>query len=86
VIEKSGNRSVRVILDPPLADGNSSDKLVQELIDLGCTYGGANPGYLCIVSPPDSDFATVCTRLTSHEVQWEHADPEYDELYPDEKQ
>ena len=84
VLEKSGNRTVRVILDPPLADGNSSDELVQELLDLGCTYEGANPGYLCIVIPPDSDFAAVCTRLTSREAQWEHADPDYNELSSDE--
>jgi hypothetical protein len=86
VLEKSGNRTVRVILDPPLADGNASDELVEELLDLGCTYEGANPGYLCIVIPPNSDFAAVCTRLTSREVQWEHADPDYNELYPDEAQ
>jgi hypothetical protein len=84
VLEKSGNRTVRVILDPPLASGNSSDDLMQELLGLGCTYEGVNPTYLCIVIPPDAEFATVCNRLTSHEVQWEHADPAYDELYPDE--
>ena len=82
VLEKSGNRMVRVILDPPLAEGNSSDDLVKELLGLGCTYEGANPRYLCIVIPPGSDFAAVCSRLTSCEVQWEHADPRYDELYP----
>ena len=83
MLEKSGNRTVHVILDPPLAGGNSSDDLVQELLGLGCTYEGANPKYLCIVIPPGSDFAAVCGRLTSREVQWEHADPAYDELYPD---
>jgi Domain of unknown function (DUF4265) len=36
VLEKSGNRTVRVILDPPLANGNSSDEVVQELLSLGC--------------------------------------------------
>jgi hypothetical protein len=36
--------------------------LVQELLGLGCAYEGANPGYLCIVVPPDSDFAAVCTN------------------------
>lgn len=84
VLEKSGNRTVRVILDPPLADGNSSDDVMHDLLDLGCTYEGANPEYLCIVIPADSDFAAVCTLLTSREVQWEHADPEYDDVYPDE--
>jgi hypothetical protein len=83
VLEKSGNRTVRVILDPPLANGNSSDEIVQELVSLGCSYEGANPGYLCIVIPQESDFALVCERLTERSIQWEHADPEYSELYSD---
>src|ERR1700733_6556213 len=40
VLEKSGNRTVRVILDPPVADGNSSDVTVKELLALGCSYEG----------------------------------------------
>jgi hypothetical protein len=84
VLEKSGNRTVRVIFDPPLADGNSSDDVVKELLALGCSYEGANPTYLCIVIPQESDFAAVCSHLTLREVQWELADPRYDELYPDE--
>jgi Domain of unknown function (DUF4265) len=83
VLEKSGNRTVRVILDPPVADGNSSDVVVKELLDLGCSYEGANPTYLCIVIPPESDFAAVCSLLTSREVQWEHADPSHHELESD---
>jgi hypothetical protein len=84
VLEKSGNRTVRVIFDPPLADGNSSDLLMKQLLGLGCSYEGANPAYLCIVIPRESDLAAVCSLLTLHEVQWEHADPTYDEFYPDE--
>jgi hypothetical protein len=83
VLEKSGNRTVRVILDPPLATGNSSDGVVQELLSLGCSYEGANPGYLCIVIPREADFAAVCERLTKREIQWEHADPDHSTLYPD---
>jgi hypothetical protein len=84
VLEKSGNRTVRVILDPPVADGNSSDVTVKELLALGCSYEGANTTYLSIVIPQEADFAAVCSRLTARDVQWEHADPSYDELYPDE--
>jgi hypothetical protein len=83
VLEKSGNRTVRVILDPPLATRNSSDAVVQVLVALGCSYEGANPGYLCIVIPQEADLAAVCERLTKREIQWEHADPEYSTLYPE---
>ena len=81
VLEKSGNRTVRVILDPPLATGNSSDDLIQELLSLGCSYEGANPTYLCIIIPRESDFSLVCERLTACGIQWEHADPDYSELH-----
>jgi Domain of unknown function (DUF4265) len=83
VLKKSGNRTVRVILDPPLTNGNYSDEVILELLSLGCSYEGANPGYLCIVIPPESDFALVCERLAARNIQWEHADPDYSELYPD---
>jgi hypothetical protein len=83
VVEKSGNRTVRVILDPPLATGNASDSVVQELLALGCSYEGANPGYLCIVIPRETDFEAVCKFLTQREIQWEHADPDYSTLHPD---
>lgn len=83
VLEKSGNRTVRVILDPPLADGNPSDAVVQELLSMGCTYEGANRSYLCIVIPAECDFELVCVRLTELDVNWEHADPAHSELYPD---
>jgi len=83
VIEKSGNRTVRVIPDPPLATGNSSDQVVQELLSMGCSYEGANPGYLCVVIPPGSDFDAVCELLTRRGIEWEHADPDYAEVSPD---
>jgi Domain of unknown function (DUF4265) len=83
VLEKSGNRTVRVILDPPLANGNSSDDLIRELLAIGCTYEGANPSYLCIIIPQEADFDGVCRRLTALDIEWEHADPAYVELHPD---
>ena len=84
VLEKAGNRTVRVIFDPPVANGNSSDAVLIELLALGCSYEGANTTYLSIVVPQKADFTAVCSHLTLREVQWEHADPSYEELYPDE--
>ena len=45
VIKKSGNRTVRIMFDPPVEDGNSSDQLLKGLVALGCSYEGANRGY-----------------------------------------
>jgi hypothetical protein len=43
VVEKSGNRTVRVIFDPPVEDGNDSDIVLQGLVALGCSYEGRMP-------------------------------------------
>ena len=52
---------------------------------MGCSYEGANPKYICIDIPEEVDLSTVCSYLTENEIQWEHAAPSYEELYPDEK-
>ena len=83
VVSKSGNRTIRVILDPPVVAGNSSDVVLKELVALGCSYEGANPRYIVINVPPLADLNAVATYLTVRKLTWEHSDPTYDELYPD---
>jgi hypothetical protein len=82
VVEKSGNRTVRIIFDPPARDGNSSDLILQELVDLGCTYEGSSPAYLAINIPPEVDLLHIRAFLIEHDATWEHADPTYDEMFP----
>jgi hypothetical protein len=83
VVSKSGNRTLRVILDPPVKAGNSSDAVLKALVEMGCSYEGANPKYVVINVPPLVDLNSVGDYLTDREVTWEHADPSYEELYPD---
>lgn len=83
VVVKSGNRTVRIIFDPPVASGNPADAVVQGLVSLGCSYEGANACYLSVSIPAAVDLQAVCAYLIHHEVQWEHADPSYDVIYPD---
>lgn len=80
-VEKSGHRTVRIIFDPPVEDGNESDKNLKELIGLGCSYEGANPTYICVDIPPETDFDAVRDYLIRNKVNFEHADPTYEELY-----
>lgn len=82
VLQKSGNRTLRVLFDPPLHAGNAADALLQKMLALGCSYEGANPSYLCVTVPPASDFNAVCDCLNEGGVDWEHADPSYDALQP----
>jgi len=84
VAEKSGNRTVRVIFDPPVAPGNESDDLLQGLLDLGCSYEGANPAYISVNIPPEVELEKVSAYLINQNAQWEHADPTYASLFPDE--
>lgn len=82
VLSKSGNRTIRVIFKPPVSEGNESKALLDTLVSLGVEYEGANPTYIVLNLPPAVDFDAVVQRLTAADIQWEHADPTYDELHP----
>jgi len=84
VIKKSGHRTVRVIFEPPVQEGNESDVLLQGLLKLGCTYEGANRGYMAIDLPPEVSLESVRQYLIEQRAQWEHADPTYAALFPNE--
>lgn len=84
VVAKSGNRTVRLIFEPPVLPGNASDQVLQGLVVLGCSYEGANRGYMSINVPSCVDLQVVRAYLGQHHAQWEHADPTYESLYPNE--
>jgi len=84
VVAKSGNRTVRVIFDPPVSPGNASDQVLQGLVSLGCSYEGADPGYMSVNIPPIVELQDVRSHLVHHDAQWEHADPTYESLFPNE--
>ena len=67
-----------------MQEGNVSDQMPKALASLGCTYAGANPGYVALDVPPSVHLAKVRQYLIEHGAQWEHADPRYEELFPDE--
>jgi len=81
VVSKSGHRTVRIIFDSPVEDGNPSDQLLQGLASRGCTYEGASRRYLSIDVPPDVKLEAIRQYLIDNDAIWEHADPTYDELF-----
>ncbi len=83
VVEKSGYRTVRVILDPPAENDNKSQKLLDEIVALGCSYEGANRTYITVDIPKEIDLWKVRDFLIEKEAKWEHVDPTYEELFPD---
>lgn len=85
VVSKSGHRTLRVVFDPPVEKGNPSDELLQGLVSRGCTYEGANPKYIPIDVPPGVDLGPIRNLLIASKVIWEHGDPAYNELFPEDK-
>ena len=84
VLEKSGHRTVRLILKPPANESPNSQAILDGVVALGASYEGMNPGYLSIDIPPDIELVRIAEYLTASGQQWEHADPQYRDLYPDE--
>ena len=81
VVQKSGNRTIRVVLDPPADQSEESATILDWLVELGCSYEGAGPGFLSINIPPEVELEAVCGCLNAADLTWEHADPD---LSPDE--
>ena len=52
VVRKSGNRTIRIMFEPPVQSGNSSDAVLNALKNLGCSY-------VTISIPPGADFQRV---------------------------
>lgn len=75
VVTKAGNRTVRVIFDPPISDGNESDKVLQGLVSLGCSYEGMNPKYVSVNIPSSVALDMVRSYLVAKDARWEYGDP-----------
>ena len=65
VVAKSGHRTVWVIFDPPARDSNVSQQTLDEIVALGCSYEGANPSYIAVDIPPETNLPSVCEFLNS---------------------
>jgi hypothetical protein len=81
VIEKSGNRTIRLIFEVAVEAGSTSRKLLDSLIAVGCDFEGANKKYIVVNIPPDVDLQSVTQIVTDADVEWEYADPTYDTVY-----
>jgi len=82
VVRKSGYRTIRLILEPPADTAPESQAILDRLKELGCTYEGMNHRLIAVDIPPSVDLMTVRQFLITTEQEWEHADPEYDDLFP----
>lgn len=85
VVERSGNRTVRFILDPPAPAGSETEGVLGDLIKLGCSYEGAYSRYFSVTVPANVELESVREYLIEMDLQWEHADPTYESLFPNER-
>lgn len=83
VVSKSGNRTVRVLFETRVETGTDADRVVQGLVALGCSYEGANGTLLSVNVPADVALGAVRTYLIEAGATWEHADPTYAALFPE---
>lgn len=84
IITKSGHKTVRIILEASIADSEEARAILAKLSEMGCGYEGNGATFFVVNIQPHCDFSAVCDFLSSRDIQWEHADPTYSELYPDE--
>jgi hypothetical protein len=82
VVSKSGNRTIRIVFDSPVEKGNESDRVLQGLVSLGCSYEGASKKYISLNIPPEVELEAVRKYLIERDATWEHGDPTYTELFP----
>jgi Domain of unknown function (DUF4265) len=78
VIEKSGYRTVRVLFERVLENG---DPFLEAVKALGCGFEGAHGRLISIGVPPAVDLETVTGFLVEQGVKWEYADPTYEQLH-----
>ena len=83
VVEKSGNRTVRVITEEKVIKGGPAHPVLEHLRSLGCAYEGSRGRFFAVTIPPTIDLSLVTEFLNGTGLQWEHADPTYEALYPD---
>ncbi len=53
------------------------------LVQMGCSYEGANSSYICVDIPPEIEFEAISEYLKKENLNFEFADPTYEELFPD---
>ena len=52
VAEKSGHRTVRVILTAGIAESPAQRALIDAVVAMGCSFEGCNPRYLTVANAP----------------------------------
>jgi hypothetical protein len=84
IVEKSGNRTLRIIFLKFTGNDTRGKEILNEIKNLGCSYEGMNAKLISINIPPAVEFETAVNYVAEQiDIDWEYADPSYDELFPE---
>jgi hypothetical protein len=86
VVRKSGNRTLRVILDLTDPDREwtlESRALVAAIRDRGCDIENMNNKLIAVTVPPGVDLITLGNHIDERGFQFEYADPTFEDLFPE---
>jgi len=81
VVERSGNRTVRLMFGHDDADSPFGTRVLDEVKAMGCSFEGMFSKVVSITVPPEVQLADVAAYLTSTGLSWEYADPTYADLF-----
>jgi Domain of unknown function (DUF4265) len=81
VVHRSGNRTVRLMFRDDKAESPYGQRVLDGVTRLGCTFEGMFNTVISITVPADVDLGRVSEYLTSTGLDWEYADPKYEDLF-----
>ncbi len=73
---------MRIQFDGFSAEDKEAESVLADVVNLGCTYEGYG-SLLVIDVPPEVNLETVTEYLVDSELEWEYANPTYDEMFPE---
>jgi hypothetical protein len=75
VVQKSGQRTIRAFLEQPAKDPESSWRVIDRLVEMGCRYEAVAPHAFVLSILPALDIKTVQDYLDETGHLWEQMDP-----------
>lgn len=75
ITKKSGNRTVRILVDVPRNDSVETMAVIKSLQELGCGIEGDGHKFFVLNVPPGVELDLVCQFLEVRGVDWEVSDP-----------
>lgn len=81
VVDRSGNRTVRLMFGEEKPDTPYGERILARVVELGCTYEGMFGALISVTVPPSVELSDVAGYLTSTGLNWEYADPKYEDIF-----